>query len=99
MNAQPRNPQIVQEFTARRTRQWIASGLAVLVIFAIMWLEQHPGLIDVRTLHTMAGPSMVIVLGGLVAFSFFNWRCPACQTYLGKGWNPKFCARCGEALQ
>ncbi len=99
MNTQPRNPQMVQEFKERRTRQWIASGLAVLVIFTMMWLEQHPGTVDARTLHMMAGPSMIIVLVGLVAFSFFNWRCPACQAYLGKGWNPKFCVRCGEPLQ
>jgi hypothetical protein len=32
-------------------------------------------------------------------FSFRNWRCPACDKYLGKAIGPRFYAKCGVALQ
>ncbi len=46
-----------------------------------------------------------LVLGtvGLVlaaaAFSWLNWRCPACTKYLGKGLSPNHCPKCGVALR
>lgn len=39
------------------------------------------------------------IVVGLVVFSRFNWRCPKCNKYLGRGTNPKHCAHCGEELQ
>jgi hypothetical protein len=32
-------------------------------------------------------------------FSLKNWRCPACNKYLGKNYNPKFCPSCGAELR
>jgi len=32
-------------------------------------------------------------------FSLYNWRCPACNKYLGKQRSPKYCSKCGVALQ
>jgi hypothetical protein len=40
----------------------------------------------------------IVLVAGLVFFSFQNWRCPACNGYLGKGWGPRFCPKCGVAL-
>jgi hypothetical protein len=35
----------------------------------------------------------------LVGFTFWNWRCPACKGYLGKGSNHRFCPKCSVRLK
>jgi hypothetical protein len=39
------------------------------------------------------------VIAGGVIFSFFNWRCPACEKYLGRSGIPRHCPHCGVALR
>lgn len=39
-----------------------------------------------------------IVLAAFV-FSRYNWRCPACNKYLGNSINPEFCSKCGAQLR
>jgi rubrerythrin len=45
------------------------------------------------------GPVIVALVVGALVFSLKNWRCPACDKYLGKGISPSFCPKCGVALQ
>lgn len=41
----------------------------------------------------------VVVIAGVIGFSFWNWRCPACKRYMGKhGFGIRFCHRCGARL-
>jgi len=40
-----------------------------------------------------------VLVAAAVIFSFANWRCPACNGYLGRGINPKFCSKCGTELR
>ena len=35
---------------------------------------------------------------GITAVSFWNWRCPACRSYLGKTTDARHCRRCGVEL-
>ena len=32
-------------------------------------------------------------------FSFRNWRCPACNGYLGRSMSMNFCPKCGVELR
>lgn len=32
-------------------------------------------------------------------FSWLNWRCPACEKYLGRGLSPAQCPKCGVAFK
>ncbi|HET6373844.1 MAG TPA: hypothetical protein VFG76_11075 [Candidatus Polarisedimenticolia bacterium] len=41
--------------------------------------------------------AFAIILAGL-GFSLYNWRCPACNKYLGRGLGPRFCPKCGVEL-
>jgi predicted RNA-binding Zn-ribbon protein involved in translation (DUF1610 family) len=34
-----------------------------------------------------------------LVFSLRNWRCPACNKYLGKGTLPHYCPNCGVELR
>jgi rubrerythrin len=46
----------------------------------------------------VVGAAIAVILG-FVAFTLWNWRCPACNRYLGKGISPSFCPKCGVPLQ
>jgi hypothetical protein len=98
MAAEPQRGTL-EEFRRRRTKQLLITGVAIPVIFALFWLREHPS----QGLAGLSAQSAAIVLFavmlGLVVFSLGNWRCPACSGYLGKGINPKFCARCGAQLR
>jgi len=45
------------------------------------------------------GPVLAVFVVGALVFSFKNWRCPACNGYLGKAFNPRYCSKCGVELR
>ncbi len=92
--APERDPRIVSEFKERRTRQLLASIAALFVIFGILWVKRQGGLQG-----EAYGAVFFAFIILLVAFSFFNWRCPGCKAYLGRGLSKKFCPSCGVPLQ
>lgn len=88
-----------QQFAERRKRQIVlAVPLVVLfVAFAILSDDKGSGILGLPM--TVAGPVFAVFVIGAVAFSLWNWRCPACNRYLGKGASPRFCAKCGVPLR
>lgn len=89
-----------QEFAARRKRQIILAVplVAIVIAFAVLTDERNGGTVLGMPAAVVAPAFLVLVVGALV-FSFRNWRCPACDKYLGKGIGPRFCPKCGVALQ
>jgi hypothetical protein len=88
-----------EEFARRRTRQWILVIPMVIAVIAI----RSAGDSDNPTFWGMP-TSVVIGIGfalilGAIAFTLWNWRCPSCSKYLGKGINPSFCSKCGFKLK
>ncbi len=75
-------------------------ALAVPVGGAVVML-----IFGVRFAAVLSVPPEMIALGtvGLLlaaaGFYWLNWRCPACEKYLGKGLNPSHCPSCGVALR
>ena len=89
-----------QQFAERRKRQIIlAIPLVALVVgFAVFADERSPAALPGIPASMVAPVFFAVVVGALI-FSFRNWRCPACDKYLGKGVSPRFCPKCGVALQ
>lgn len=88
-----------QLFAQRRKRQIILAIplVAAIVGLAIFQGSEREDLLGIPpAIWTPA--FLVLVLGALI-FSFRNWRCPACDRYLGRQMNPTFCSKCGVALQ
>jgi hypothetical protein len=82
------------EFARRQKRQFAVAAVLLLGVFFLMMMG------DKSPLESPVG--MTLLIGGMAAILFFtfqNWRCPACQKYLGKGGFPRFCPRCGVALK
>jgi rubrerythrin len=90
-------PVVMEEFKKRRTRQLIAVIPILLAAATIAMTDESTGLLGVPS--NIIIPVAIVVLLAVVAFSMFNWRCPACQSYLGKGYNPQFCPKCGKKLR
>lgn len=89
---------VVREFRKRRKRQLVVTGPFVLFIIYIVFTSENDKLNIFNLSETI---SLIIVFSIIIAmlvFSFKNWRCPACDKYLGKGINFKFCPRCGIHL-
>jgi hypothetical protein len=85
-----------EQFAARRRNQIILAIPLIAVIVLMVSSEGQDAVLGIPL--TVAGPGAIaLILGGL-AFSLYNWRCPACNGYLGKSISPKFCARCGTEL-
>jgi hypothetical protein len=89
-----------QQFAASRKRQIIlAVPLVVLFVgFAVLNDERNGGNLLGMPVAVIV-PGFLVLVGGAVVFSLKNWRCPACNRYLGKGISPRFCPKCGVALQ
>jgi len=87
------------EFARRRKRQFLVTiPLAAGVVLLRVFRDKEAGLIFGFPASTVMGVAFGVVLA-VVAFSLWNWRCPACNKYLGKGMSPDFCRKCGIPLQ
>lgn len=86
------------QFRTRRTRQLMVSLPLIAVVFGAAFLrsgklDQVAG-IPVQTL----GVAFFVLVVGVLLFSLRNWRCPACNRYLGRTMSPRYCPKCGVAL-
>jgi hypothetical protein len=95
---QPSNTDIFAAFKKRRSRQLVL----IVPLFAVFITAGYFSSTGIKALNI--GPlTLLCALGaiaaGVVAFSMYNWRCPACKKYLGKGLNPVYCPKCGKQLR
>src|SRR5687768_1729826 len=91
-------PQQVKEEFARRKRTQLLV-LPVLAVGALcMFALLTPDAAEGGPFRQIGIAGMVLMIGA-VAFALFLCACPACGAYLRKTFNPRFCARCGAALQ
>jgi zinc transporter ZupT len=97
MRNTPRDETVLNEFKRRRKRQLITSGVALFVALPVMALSGRLTLFGMPERAVLIVATTLIV--GAVLFSLYNWRCPACNRYLGKAFNPSFCSGCGAQLR
>lgn len=91
--------QIKSEFAARRKRQ-------LLLLIPVVGLFTFAALVGGGKLAVPASLSLAsakvalfLVVAACVGYSWYNWRCPACKGYLGRGIEPKHCRNCGVELR
>lgn len=90
---------IFKEFERRKRLQLIVLAPIILVMLSLLLIGDDPkasflGLPRLALVWTAAA-----VAFGAAVFSLFNWRCPACESLLGRGLSPNFCSQCGAQLQ
>jgi hypothetical protein len=92
-----------EQFKVRRKRQYMSAALVIAVLIPAMMGEARgwQGSILGLPVSVYAFAFLITVLA-VLAFSFRNWRCPACDRYLGQGGSlmgPRCCPNCGVALR
>ena len=93
------DPTVTGEFRRRRTRQLIASGLVLAVVIPAA-LKGDDATFSIAGLPPeVTVTALFVLVVSVLIFSLWNWRCPACNRYLGKTLNPAYCARCGAQLR
>jgi hypothetical protein len=89
----------IEEFKARKKRQ-LFTLLPLLIILALsVMIKDGSDSMPLGLSEKSFSIMIVLIVAGVIVFSLKNWRCPACNAYLGKGFNPKFCPKCGSRLQ
>ena len=87
------------EFAKRRRRQLLVLIPVVACIVLVRVFSKNEGaLIFGLPASVVTGAAFAVILA-ILAFSLWNWRCPACNKYLVKGISPSFCSKCGAPLQ
>jgi hypothetical protein len=88
------------EFARRRKRQlFVSIPLVVFMVGVLIALDEKTKAPLFGLAPSVVVGIFVVVMGGGLVFSLLNWRCPACERYLGKHINPSFCHRCGVPLR
>ena len=87
-----------RDFARRRIRQWLVVIPSVLALIAVRMLpDSGDTLFGINTQIVLL--ACIAILLGVLGFTVYNWRCPSCEKYLGRGINPKFCGSCGFQLR
>ena len=74
--------------------------LLLVIVLAFLFLTDEKNHVTLPGVpKAVVAPVLLALVLGALVFSFRNWRCPACDSYLGKGMSPRFCPKCGVALQ
>lgn len=98
MTTQARDPKIVEEFGRRRRRQITLAVLLITGVIWLTWVMEHYGS-GWRLSERDRGMAVMAVVLSALAYSWRNWRCPACNRYLGKSMWLAFCPGCGVPLK
>lgn len=85
-----------EQFSARRKRQLLVAAPLIVMIGVLAFSEGRAEILGIP-FQVVAFAFFGLVVAALL-FSLRNWRCPACDRYLGKSVSVKFCPRCGVEL-
>jgi hypothetical protein len=85
-------------YAKRLRKQLLVIVLLVAVMAPLPFIEDSATFF--RLSGAVLGPiALVVIVIGWMIFNGRNWRCPACDKYLGRAFNPKHCRRCGIELR
>jgi len=100
MQMTPDQQEEIQQMFALRRRRQILLAVPLLPVFIGVLVVREGGNGAVLGVPAEVwGPAFLVLAIGALLFSLWNWRCPACEKYLGKGISPRFCPKCGVTLQ
>ena len=77
----------------RETRRYQVAVLVPLGGAVLLLGNAQRYSVDLGLAPILLGAAFLLVVA--LAFSWINWRCPACRTQLGLRWNPDPCTGCG----
>jgi len=82
-------------FSIRRTRQFLVTLPAIGAAFFMVLLQDERTIVLFGIPHVAWRVGIFLVLIGLLIFTNWNWRCPACDGGLRRTILPDHCDSCG----
>ncbi len=86
------------EFARRRKRQLLGTIPLFVAVIAVALASGNKSEEILGLPVAVWGTAVALIFIGTFAFALQNWRCPACNKYLGKNWGPRYCPGCGVEL-
>jgi hypothetical protein len=96
-NSDDRQADVRAEFSRRRRNQLVLAVPVLMAIFLMTAVEDSQAAYGIPA--ALLKPAAIVIVVGAIAYSLYNWRCPACSRYLGRWINPRYCVRCGAQLR
>ena len=87
------------EFARRKRNQFLAAVPVIAIAVSVAFFKEEIEQAAQGISPAVLGVAVVLVFGGLVVFSLRKWRCPACDSYLGRSTSMHHCPKCGVALK
>lgn len=92
------NKQIIKAFQVRQNRQYLALAVTLLLLVFLVFLHKRSDIFGEISRQIIFGAQLAVIVSFIV-FSALNWRCPACNRYLGTDIYRHVCKKCGTRLQ
>jgi len=92
------NKEIMRDFKLRQNRQFFAIGLTLVLLLFLALLHSRPNVFGEFSRNTIFAVQ-VMLIAAFIGFSALNWRCPACNKYLGHDIGRRICRHCGVRLR
>ncbi|MBI5739322.1 MAG: hypothetical protein HZA16_01265 [Nitrospirae bacterium] len=90
--------QVTREFWLRQGRQLLAIAAALFLVLLMAVAHKRHDLFGEYSKNTLIAVQLVVITA-FIAFTAFNWRCPACKKYLGRDIYKRGCKHCGTRLR
>jgi hypothetical protein len=91
--------QFIERYARRRRNQLVVSISLVAIIAGVVLTEDRGRGTILGLPRDVVGPAFLAIVAAGLLYSFRNWRCPACNSYLGRGLKPRYCQDCGVELE
>jgi hypothetical protein len=92
------NQQIMKDFQVRQNRQLLALAITLLLLLFFVLVYKHPDIFGEISKNTIFA-AQILTIAAFIGFSAVNWRCPACNKYLGSDIHRRACRKCGTRLR
>ena len=89
---------IAKDFRVRQSRQLFAMAITLLLLIFLVLLYKRPDIFGEISKHSIFA-AQVLLIAAFIGFSAVNWRCPACNKYLGTDINRRICRKCRTRLR
>ncbi len=92
-----RNPVRVKYEKIKQRQKLIIIPLILLTVFAIFMSIAGESIRQyVNSQYFLIATVITAIL--TMVFSYYNWRCPSCKSYLGRNMSVETCPKCGVRL-
>lgn len=91
--------EVKKQFKTRKIRQILVAVLVIPIIGILFYVRENPTIELFGLNYDQIGKFSLIIIGIVLVFSYYNWRCPSCKKYIGKKINPNHCDNCGVELR